>query len=94
MAIANTASPRIRPPLPLEREGREQRVEELGPRDDRQGDPAESAEQDRAVREGVAAPDREGDQEHGEDEPRDPQGGELFREDGGDRRSRSRRRPE
>ena len=48
---------------------------------------AEDGEQHGAVRERPAPPDAEGDQEHGEDEPRRAQRGQLGRKDGCSRHS-------
>ena len=78
----------------LEGEGREQGVEQLGARDDRQRDPAEDGEQDRAVGERPPAPDRERDQQDRENETERAQRGQLFGEERRRSWGRSRRRPE
>src|SRR5262249_59893137 len=75
----------------VEREGRKQPVEDLRPGDDGQGEPAEDREQDGGVREGVASPDRERDEQETADQADQAQGRELdgkHRRDGQERGQR------
>ena len=79
MKIANTARPRMRPPPPLRNENElEQRVRQLGRRDDRQRKAGEQQDQDVDVAQRAAAPDGEADHRGAGDETRDTNGGKIH----------------